>query len=183
MRTRGLAVTLTAAIALTGCEHGGDRMWRDGPPPDVAVSPLPAELLKRFDADGSGEISRKEFEAVLSTEFALDDADGNGGLNVAEARKTNERLRTIANASPVLDWNADGTISRDEYAAQWLSAFRRADRNEDGLLTQAELTHPQIEPRGATDNPGGPPQGGRPSGGGRRGGGRPGAFDEGARNE
>lgn len=95
--------------------------------------------LVHFDVNADGAVSKAELEQTLAADFKKDDANGDGGLDVAEMRVLNDRIRTEKTASPVFDWNADGRLVFTEYASQWRTLFERADVNGDGIVDDEEL--------------------------------------------
>ena len=125
-------------------------------------------LLRRFDADGDGKITRDEFDRVLKSDFTLADKDANSVLSPLEVRTVNERLLTQRDVSPIIDWNGDGNVTLEEFGAQWRALFERADADRDGVVTQEELERKDQGPHE------GKPGGGEGGGRGRPGGGRPG---------
>ncbi len=184
MRAPLMMVTLSvAALLLAACGHerGGGR----GGPPGGGFGPgggapimggpqgQSRELqLRRFDADADGNISRAEFDQVLKIDFSGADKNNDSNLDAAETRAVNDRLLTQREISPIIDWNADGRVTMDEFAAQWRTLFSRADADSDGTVTAEELK--------AREVPAGRPQGrpgGGPPGQGRPGGGRPGGRE------
>ena len=87
----------------------------------------PGELLARFDANGDGRVSEREYVDYLGLGFGVRDADGNGVLEGAELPP---------NARPV---------TRAEADARLRPQFARQDANGDGALDGRELLAP---PRG-----------------------------------
>ena len=181
-----LTMALTAATALQACGHdgmggGGHGRGGFGGPPGGGMGagggyhePSRELQLRRFDADADGKIAREEFDKVLNSDFAIADKDGNGELSPLEVRAVNDRLLTQRDISPIIDWNADGHVTLEEFGAQWRAMFERADTDRDGIVTADELTRPTTGPREGRPGGGpGGPGGGRPGGGGP-GGGRPG---------
>ena len=178
-------VTVAAASALLACSHGPDG-GRHGPGGfagggggpmggSFGAQSVSRELqLRRFDANADGNITRDEFDRVVAADYAGADTNGDGKLSPAETRAFNAKEKVTPDISPIIDWNADGTVSIDEFAAQWRTLFNRADANGDGTVTAEELTRPAMGPRGGRPQggPGGPgggrgkPEGGRPGGGG-----------------
>lgn len=65
------------------------------PPMDL----LPAEMMKRADADGDGKVSRDEFikarTAMLEERFTMMDTDGDGKLDEQEAEAAAEQMRAM----------------------------------------------------------------------------------------
>ena len=100
----------------------------------------PASMgLKRFDANGDGEVSKAELDAGLQADFKKDDVNSDQVLDAVEARTLNERLRQDQNTSPVFDWNGDGRLVFSEFSTQWRTLFDRSDRNGDGIVDEEEL--------------------------------------------
>lgn len=177
-----IMVTLcAAALLLAACGH--DRGGGRGGPPGAGFGPggggrsmmgggetQSRELqLRRFDADADGNIARAEFDQVIKADFASADKNNDGQLDAAETRAVNERLLTQREISPIIDWNADGRVTMDEFAAQWRTLFDRADIDSDGTVTAEELAAravPAGRPQGRPG--GGPPGQGRPGGGAPR---------------
>jgi len=175
-----LTIALTAASVLQACGHdspGGRR----GPPggfggpggPVAAQEPSREIQLRRFDADADGGITRDEFDKVIKADFAVCDANGDGELGAAETRASNDRLLVDRKTSPIIDWNGDGHVAIDEFAAQWRALFEKADADRDGIVTADELARPaRGRPPGGRGGQGG--QGGPGGPGGQRGPGGPG---------
>jgi hypothetical protein len=184
VRVQLVMVTLCATVLLQGCGHdrggrgprgggfgpgGGGPMMMGGPQAESR------ELqLRRFDADADGNITRAEFDQVLKVDFTGVDKNNDGTLDTIETRALNDRLLTQREISPVIDWNADGRVSMDEFAAQWRTLFSRADTDGDGTVTAEELAARARPQGGPGGRPGGGGPGGGPPGQGRPGGGRPG---------
>lgn len=101
-------------------------------PPDrfpIDLNDLRAEVEQRFnaaDADGDGQLSKQEFEALPAVArrvqqlraFERLDANADGGLSLVEFASRLTRLQA-------LDANADGFVSRDE-----MPRNKRARRGE-----------------------------------------------------
>ena len=97
--------------------------------------PPSAVLLVRFDADKDGAITKAEMEAGLKVDYAEADLDHNNCLNAPEVRAENERRlrREGGQATPLVDWNVDGCVNMQEFAATTRSYFTFADRSKDGM--------------------------------------------------
>jgi hypothetical protein len=167
----GMAVAVLA-VAIAGCAG-------KPPPPDRHEEEwhAPVNILLRY-AEPDGRVTRTGLEAGLRKDFAAADANRDGVLQADEARAVNAQRWTEDQSaiSPLQDWNGDGVIDFNEFAATARTLFRELDRNGNGVLTQDEL-RPE---RGGAKPPGGDREqpnedrrgGGR--GGGGRGGGPPG---------
>lgn len=116
----------------------------------------PLDILRKF-AGPDGRLTRTELEAGLRQEFEAADTNHNGVLDPDEARAVNrQRWSEDQSAiSPLQDWNADGVIDFNEFAATARALFNELDQDHNGVLTPQELRLGQ--------QPGGP-QGDKPAG-------------------
>lgn len=133
----GLAGVMGLALVLGGCSggmglFGGDDKPVAGPPREDVFTP--------FDADKDGLIQRAEIDAGVARLFKADDRNGDGFLDGTEVRVVNERLIAESGSAttPVIDWNADGQVTAQEYGAQWRTLFQRVDINSDGIIDGRE---------------------------------------------
>lgn len=146
------ACLMLVAAGLQGCSLNPFSRPERGPSfgtePAAAGSTAPAKrvreaaALKRFDANGDGNITKPELEQTLTADFKKEDANADATLDAGEARALNERLRQERNLSPVFDWNADGRLVYAEFATQWRTLFERADRDRDGVVSDDEMQGP-----------------------------------------
>jgi Ca2+-binding EF-hand superfamily protein len=154
-RSFAIAAGLVALLAVQGCSSlnpfGGSSRKPAAAPAAEAGGDGQAEpakprraretmRLQRFDVNGDGKVVRAELEQTLEADFKKEDKNGDGALDVSEARPLNERIREEKVASPVFDWNADGKIVYVEFASQWRTLFDRADKNRDGTVDEEEMT-------------------------------------------
>ncbi|HEY2069480.1 MAG TPA: hypothetical protein VGG48_08005 [Rhizomicrobium sp.] len=142
MMAKRASALLLASVFLAGCSmFGGGRQ----PPPRKQEAPFhPAtDILLAYDTNHDGIVTKAELEAGLRADFAKADYKHLGKLDEEEARAVNQqRLATDeSTASPLIDWNHDGYIDFDEFAANARSLFDQLDRNGDGKLTPDEI-HP-----------------------------------------
>lgn len=82
--------------------------------------------LQRYDEDGDGRVSLREFQQYLIAGFDARDHNGNGILDLNEQPPGTQR-RPISRAARLRALEA---------------AFRRQDRNGDGYLDARELAAP-----------------------------------------
>ena len=76
--------------------------------------------MLRHDANKDGQLTLNEFTTALQTQFAIQDADGNGVITGQEretAREARRKAMKTAHFS-ALDTNGDGAISQPEFEAQ-----------------------------------------------------------------
>jgi hypothetical protein len=163
---------VVAATILAGCAGGP-------PPPQHREDDwhAPVQILLRY-VDKDGKLTRAELEAGLRRDFDAADRNHDGVLEPDEVRAVNQQRWTDDQSaiSPLQDWNGDGMVDFNEFAANARPLFRQYDRNGDGVLTPEEL-HPGRAP-GAKNPDGtqdqqeerrGGRRGGPPGGGGRGG--------------
>jgi|GEM_PF-3306700 Ca2+-binding EF-hand superfamily protein len=112
-------------------------------PPQAAPQAAPRvhNMLKRFDIDKDGRVSREEFAANRAKGFAKFDTDKNDVLSLEEfkARCKNERcIQMKTKQFAKLDKDGDGSVTKSEFVGI-IKMFDRIDRNKDGYLTEDEL--------------------------------------------
>jgi Ca2+-binding EF-hand superfamily protein len=125
-------------------------------PPALAeiLKATPDELLKRFDKNGDGALSKEELPPLLARNFEKADRDSNGKLDREEIAVMLKVVRAnLGQLGPPgmdierfvdgllqqQDANKDGKISRAEAKGRLAEAFDRIDTNKDGYLDRAEL--------------------------------------------
>jgi Ca2+-binding EF-hand superfamily protein len=172
-----------SALALVACGNSRDQVNPDvwnpfsaGPPRDENYHGGPAAILRGYDANKDGTLTRDEFQARLRAEFAAADAGRTGCLTNAEVIAINQKRIEAdqSTATPLQDWNQDGCVNFQEFATAPVSLFDQFDRNGDGRITALELDPrpagrgapgavPGLEGdgagRGGRGGPGGPPPG------------------------
>jgi Ca2+-binding EF-hand superfamily protein len=142
-----LRLALLAALAVSAC----------APPPRPGPgAPQEREAnrraLMRLDANGDGVIARTEVEEGLRREHAALDVNRDGRYSADEISVENSRRWRAegAMATPLIDWNQDGTLDFAEFASAPMGLFNIADRDHDGILSAGEL---QAILRGAPRQP------------------------------
>ena len=90
------------------------------PPTPPTVAEVADKLIARFDQNADQALTATELSAVLNpkSKFALID-------------------KMMTNLVSRVDTSKDGLVSEQE----WVSALDRLDRNDDGLLSRADLHH------------------------------------------
>jgi len=130
---KNLALLLTGALLVLNTQvFAADAPQQAAPPPQ--------KMLKQFDTDKDGKISRDEFATKRATGFARFDTNKDGNISLAEFKASckNERCtQSKTKQFAKLDKNSDGNIAKDEFAN--MTMFDRLDVNKDGYLSEDEL--------------------------------------------
>lgn len=101
-----------------------------------AVLAQDAGALARADGNGDGRVTRSEFQALRALGFERLDANRDGALNAEERGAARGRMRgQLARA----DRNGDGVVTEAEFLNQPARAFDRFDANNDEALDGEEL--------------------------------------------
>jgi hypothetical protein len=148
---RILAVGGLALVIGIGCSSRnqiGSGLSRD---PRVASSQVGEiefniALMRGFDANRDGFVTREEFEVGLRAQFERADTDHNGSLNLSEMQAENGRRWQASGtaSSPLIDWNVDGAVSFAEFSGTAQSVFSQLDRDRSDTLSGAELEAPRV---------------------------------------
>jgi hypothetical protein len=134
-----------SGLALAGCgprerQPGDWNPYAAGPPRDENYRG-PASLLRAYDGNGDGILTREEFQTRLRGEFTAADPAGAGCLANTEVLAINQK-RVEADqsaATPLQDWNQDGCVNYVEFATAPASMFEQLDLNRDGRITALEF--------------------------------------------
>ena len=107
--------------------------------------PMPVDfgkaIIAGFDVNHDKKVSRWELEAGLRQYFRQADTNRDGRLDPDEVAAANQRRIRLdkSNAIPLIDWNQDGYVDFDEFAAGLCSLFEQLDLNGDGEVTEDEF--------------------------------------------
>ena len=125
MLARALMVSATMFL-LTGCS-APTRHWSPNEVARVPDTHAPYVLMLRYDANNDGKITRSELEAGLRQDFRQADTNHDGLLDADEVRIANQRRIRLdqSNAIPLIDWNHDGYVDFEEFAAPMRSLFEQ----------------------------------------------------------
>jgi hypothetical protein len=136
MRTTIVGVSLLCLI-VSGC--GGDRPDRPFGGRHEEEWHAPVQMLLHF-VGPDGRLTRPQMEAGLRRDFDAADANHSGVLEADEARAVNQKRwdEDRSAISPLQDWNGDGVIDFNEYAAAARALFGEVDRDRNGVLTSDE---------------------------------------------
>ncbi len=127
----------SGAVADGKAEHGGHGMRGHGHkgPPD------PAELVKRFDKNGDGQLQVAELPEHMQKFMGKADTNGDGVITVDELKAGEEKMRAEHLAK--VDTDHDGKVSPEERKAAFekfaQERFAKMDKNSDGGLTKDEV--------------------------------------------
>ena len=129
------AASDSATVADGKPEHGhGHGHGRKGPPD-------PAELVKRFDKNGDGQLQVTELPEHMQKFMAKADTNGDGVITVDELKAGEEKMRAEHLAK--VDTDHDGKISPEERKAAFEkfaeARFAKMDKNSDGALSKDEV--------------------------------------------
>lgn len=136
-RSTFIAAIAAAAVGLTTLSA----MARDRGP-DFSV----------LDADGSGEVTLEEMQAIGQARFAEADTDGDGFLSVSELEASaSERAKSRAERiMSRMDANEDGKLSPEEMQNNRRDParmFERLDADNSGGISQEEFEQARAEMR------------------------------------
>ena len=96
-----------------------------------------SDMLRHFDANGDGTITRVEAQAALRAQFSGLDRDANGVVTRDE-RRADRRDRRFER----MDANRDGVVTYDEMqraaTQRTRKRFDALDANRDGVVTREE---------------------------------------------
>ena len=99
--------------------------------------------FEEIDADGNGEITQAEMDAMKAARFAKVDANGDGALSIEEltaqgAQKAATRAEKMLERR---DANGDGVLSADEMSKPERSGkmFDRFDADGSGAISKEEF--------------------------------------------
>jgi len=101
------------------------------------------QMLEKADANKDGRVTREEYAQSRLQMFDKLDRNDDGFVDQEDAPKVRrrqggggERMEALKDG---LDRNADGRISREEFANGPMLAFEKADANQDSQLDHAEI--------------------------------------------
>lgn len=140
----GAAVTVPMALAAAGESAAQSRQGAQ------FSDRGPGAMFEALDLNGDGQVTRAEADQFRADRFAVLDADGDGSVSEAEFLE-NARAQTAERAGARfgdLDIDGDGAVSATEFEqAPRGDMFARLDQNEDGVITEDELSQRRGGPR------------------------------------
>tara|TARA_R110000851_G_scaffold333550_1_gene516030 strand:- start:59578 stop:59952 length:375 start_codon:yes stop_codon:yes gene_type:complete len=92
---------------------------------------LTPEHFAQLDRDGSGGVSKAEYEQFMRDSYRKMDANGDKRLT------RNETANVLTTEQfDIVDVNKDGALTEEEFMAQVSRDFDRYDYDKDGVLTR-----------------------------------------------
>jgi Ca2+-binding EF-hand superfamily protein len=106
-----------------------------GEPPQTNRGRFADRFLAEFDLNHDGKVTRDEFNKAVAQEFA---AASHGAPTMSEdqfiASRTKDLHERVTEMFHRSDWNGDGKLSFEEFAAPERAAFERMDRDGTGIV-------------------------------------------------
>ena len=135
---------IAAALVVAGCTPAMPH-WSPVTPPRPEEWHSGRMMIANYDSNGDGTVTRRELEAGLRQYFRQADTNHDGRLDPEEVAAANQRRisQDGSTAMPLIDWNQDGYVDFDEFAAGVRSQFEQLDLNGDGEVTLDEFRHAQ----------------------------------------
>jgi Ca2+-binding EF-hand superfamily protein len=156
---------LLAALLMTGAFVASTALAQLGQPrqpplpgeaPDSARGHFADRFLAEFDLNHDGKVPRDEFNKAVAKEFY----SGSGGAQTMSqdqfiALRTRDLKQRVTELFHRSDWNGDGKLSFDEFAAPERSRFEQLDRDGTGVVQcSARASFADEEPsRGGNEPP------------------------------
>jgi len=142
---------LVLAVLATGLFAAGTAFAAppagDGAPRTERSHKMGEKFLAKVDANGDGNISQAEHDAVRAAHLAELDRDNDGYVTYDEQKAAME-ARARAGFTKRHDKDGDGRVSIDELGDRGEGMFKRMDANADGMITQEEMRAGHRERRG-----------------------------------
>ena len=130
----GAAIVVGAGVALA--QMGEPRQPQlPGEPPASSRGRFADRFLAEFDLNHDGKVTREEFNKAVAQQFY---AASHGQPTMTEdqfiASRTSDLRQRVTQLFRRSDWNGDGKLSFDEFAAPERAVFERMDRDASGVV-------------------------------------------------
>ena len=113
--------------------------------------PMGVSLLESFDTNDDGKLTQAEIDGTRKANLTKFDADGNGELSLVEyqALWADAMRRAMVRQFQANDADGNGSITVEEFTVRFGDVVENLDRNDDGELSRDELRrHGHRGPRG-----------------------------------
>src|SRR5271155_880385 len=130
-----LGATIVVGAGVAMAQMGEPRQPQlPGEPTQTNRGRFADRFLGEFDLNHDGKVTRDEFNKAVAQEFA---AAAHGAPTMSEdqfiASRTKDLRQRVTEMFHRSDWNGDGKLSFDEFAAPTRAAFERMDRDGTGV--------------------------------------------------
>jgi Ca2+-binding EF-hand superfamily protein len=129
----GAAIIAGGGVALA--QMGEPRQPQlPGEPPETNRGRFADRFLGEFDLNHDGKVTRDEFNKAVAKDFA-DASHGQPTMSEDQfiASRTKDLRQRVTEMFHRSDWNGDGKLSFDEFAAPTRAVFERMDRDGTGV--------------------------------------------------
>ncbi|HKD21942.1 MAG TPA: EF-hand domain-containing protein [Rhizomicrobium sp.] len=130
----GAAIVVGAGVALAQMGEPRQPQLPDEPP-NSSRGRFADRFLAEFDLNHDGKVTRDEFNKAVAQEFS---AASHGQQTMTEdqfiASRTKDLHQRVTELFHRSDWNGDGKLSFDEFAAPERAIFERMDRDATGVV-------------------------------------------------
>ncbi len=98
-------------------------------------------LFERYDTSGDGRVTQADIDEVRAERHAAFDADGDGELTLEEyeALWLDAMRRHMVRSFQRLDVDGDGRVTVEEFQAPFARIVERLDTAEDGVVTRDDV--------------------------------------------
>ena len=136
----GMAVSLVAPLGANAQSqrHGDDHHRADRGERQIM------RLIESFDANGDGQVDLEEVVATRSDRLAEFDANGDGTLDLEEYKTlwVDAYFERLVDDFQRHDDDGNGQVTVDEFTEDQTRMIARLDRNDDGVVSGADLKKP-----------------------------------------
>jgi hypothetical protein len=99
-----------------------------------------AMVLRAAVMDSGGHLERSQFERLLGAEFDWRDRNGDGYLDADDASPARQLLGQARADDPNARERAERRVSREDFISHGVRVFDRVDADDDGVVTEAEMS-------------------------------------------
>src|ERR1700678_771834 len=132
-----LGAAMVVGTGVPGAEGGGSLQPQlPGEPPETNRGRFADRFLGEFDLNHDGKVTRDEFNKAVAKDFS-DASHGQPTMSedqfiTSRTKDLHQRVTEMFHRS---DWNGDGKLSFDEFAAPTRAVFERMDHDGTGMAS------------------------------------------------